>query len=168
MKSRGLLHLCKVSQSSCIGAVLAANDKHRIHLAGHCDHFGLPVFRGRANGVKNNDMRTDAFNFFDNPVVIVDILRRLSNDTHLIQGGNFIRVLLRGDDHSPAARVTQKAVNLGVFLVADDDDGIIKGRVFFNNGLDITNFRAGRINDFNTAFLDFFSFSRSNAVGTDD
>ena len=40
--------------------------------------------------------------------------------------------------------------------------------MFFDNGLYIANFGAGGINDFDAAFLNFFSFSRGNTVGTNN
>jgi hypothetical protein len=55
-----------------------------------------------------------------------------------------------------------------MFLIAYDYYRIIKSGMFFDDGLYIANFGAGGINDFDAAFLNFFSFSRSNTVGTNN
>src|SRR5664280_327461 len=53
-------------------------------------------------------------------------------------------------------------------LIAYDNYRIIKSGMFFDDRLYIANFWTGGINDFDAAFLNFFSFGWSDTVGTNN
>jgi hypothetical protein len=104
-------------QTPGFGAVAAADDKDGIRFGGEGLDLRLAFLRGVADGVKDDRLGK----FLPDPPndrgELLDALRRLGDDTHLLKFGEAFDILRGAQDDPPLPGKTQKAIHFGMFPV---------------------------------------------------
>jgi hypothetical protein len=165
---RRVLLAGQVRQSAGVGAVFSSDHENGVHIPGQTDDFLLSFFRGGADRFEDDRLRTLFPDFFNDPPVMLRVLGGLRDKTDLFQGRQFFRVFEGRHDRAASPGIAQQTVHFRMLAVARDDDRVAQRRMLLDDRLDIAHFGAGGVNDFDAAFLDFFSFCGGDAVRPDD